>query len=69
MPADSGDDVATTLVVPHRPVVGAAARGHRLEQDMADINVDEFGPIHSVVVGFPPDKANFSGEMRPSSRS
>ncbi len=36
---------------------------------MADINVDEFGPIDSVVVGFPPDKPNFSGEMRPSSRS
>ena len=36
---------------------------------MADINVDEIGPIDNVVVGFPPEKANFSGAMRPSSRS
>ena len=30
---------------------------------MADINVDELGPVDYVVVGFPAEKANFSGEM------
>ena len=30
---------------------------------MADINVDELGPVDYLVVGFPVDKANFSGEM------
>ena len=30
---------------------------------MADINLDELGPIDYLVVGFPADKANFSGEM------
>ena len=30
---------------------------------MADINVDEIGPVDYLVVGFPADKANFSGEM------
>ena len=30
---------------------------------MADINVDELGPVDYLVVGFPADKANFSGEM------
>jgi len=30
---------------------------------MADINLDELGPVDYVVVGFPPDKANFSGAM------
>ena len=30
---------------------------------MADINVDELGPVDYVVVGFPADKANFSGAM------
>jgi uncharacterized protein DUF6325 len=34
-----------------------------LEQDMADINVDEIGPVDHLVVGFPAGKANFSGEM------
>jgi len=30
---------------------------------MADINVDELGPVDYVVVGFPADKADFSGAM------
>lgn len=30
---------------------------------MPDINFDEIGPVDYVVVGFPADKANFSGEM------
>jgi hypothetical protein len=30
---------------------------------MADINLDEIGPVDYLVVGFPADKANFSGEM------
>jgi hypothetical protein len=30
---------------------------------MADVNVDEIGPVDYLVVGFPADKANFSGEM------
>ena len=58
MPENSGDDVATTLVPSARPVVGANARGHRSEQYMADINVDELGPVSDSVVGFPADKAN-----------
>ena len=41
-----------------RRVVGANARGHRSEQYMADINVDELGPVSDSVVGFPADKAN-----------
>ena len=30
---------------------------------MADINVDQLGPVDYMVVGFPADKANFSGAM------
>ena len=30
---------------------------------MSDINLDEIGPVDYLVVGFPADKANFSGEM------
>jgi Family of unknown function (DUF6325) len=30
---------------------------------MADINVDELGPVDYLVVGFSADKADFSGEM------
>ncbi len=30
---------------------------------MADINLDELGPVDYLVVGFPADKADFSGEM------
>jgi hypothetical protein len=30
---------------------------------MTDIDVDELGPVDYLVVGFPADKANFSGEM------
>ena len=30
---------------------------------MTDINVDEIGPVDYLVVGFPAEKANFSGEM------
>ena len=30
---------------------------------MADINVDELGPVDYLVVRFPADNANFSGEM------
>jgi hypothetical protein len=30
---------------------------------MADINVDELGRVDYLVVGFPADKANFSGDM------
>jgi hypothetical protein len=30
---------------------------------MADINTDEIGPVDYLVVGFPADKADFSGEM------
>ena len=30
---------------------------------MTDVNVDELGPVDYLVVGFPADKANFSGEM------
>ena len=30
---------------------------------MADINVDELGPVDYLVVRFPAEKANFSGEM------
>ena len=46
MPENSGDDVARTLVVLRAgPWSGADARGHRSEQDMADINIDEIGPV------------------------
>ena len=30
---------------------------------MTDINIDEIGPVDYLVVGFPADKSNFSGEM------
>ena len=30
---------------------------------MSDINVDEIGPVDYLVVGFPAEKASFSGEM------
>ena len=30
---------------------------------MTDINVDELGPVDYLVVGFPAEKANFSGAM------
>ena len=30
---------------------------------MSDINLDEIGPVDYLVVGFPAEKANFSGEM------
>ena len=30
---------------------------------MADINVDEIGPVDYLVVGFPAEQANFSGVM------
>jgi hypothetical protein len=30
---------------------------------MTDINVDELGPVDYLVVGFPAEKADFSGEM------
>jgi hypothetical protein len=30
---------------------------------MADINVDEIGPVDYLVGGFPADRANFSGAM------
>lgn len=30
---------------------------------MADINIDELGPVDYAVVGFPADKADFSGAM------
>ena len=30
---------------------------------MAEINVDELGPVDYLVVGFPADQADFSGEM------
>ena len=30
---------------------------------MTDINIDELGPVDYLVVRFPADKANFSGEM------
>ncbi len=31
---------------------------------MSDINVDEIGPVDYLVVGFPAETANFSGEMK-----
>ena len=31
---------------------------------MADINVDEIGPVDYLVVGFPADRAHFSGVWR-----
>ncbi|MGZ6670538.1 MAG: hypothetical protein ACXVH3_38485 [Solirubrobacteraceae bacterium] len=34
-----------TLVASARHVVGANARGHGSEQDMADVNFDEVGPV------------------------
>jgi hypothetical protein len=33
------------------------------EMTMADINLDEVGPVDYLVVSFPADKANFSGDM------
>jgi len=30
---------------------------------MAEINLDQLGPVDYVVVGFPADKADFSGAM------
>ena len=30
---------------------------------MAEINLDQLGPVDYVVVGFPGDKADFSGAM------
>ncbi len=30
---------------------------------MADINIDELGPVDYLAVGFPADNANFSGEI------
>jgi Family of unknown function (DUF6325) len=46
-----------------RRLVNANSRGHRSEHGMTDINVDELGPVDYLVVGFPADRANFSGEM------
>jgi hypothetical protein len=67
MPENSGDDVATTLMAPRAwHTVGPDARGHRSEQAMADINVDEIGPVDYLVVGFPADKASFSAKWHPS---
>jgi hypothetical protein len=34
-----------------------------LERDVSDINVDELGPVDYLVVGFPAEEADFSGEM------
>jgi hypothetical protein len=34
-----------------------------MEADMDDTDVDELGPVDYVVVEFPADQANFSGEM------
>jgi hypothetical protein len=34
-----------------------------MEASMSDSNVDELGPVDYVVVEFPADKADFSGEM------
>jgi uncharacterized protein DUF6325 len=63
MAENSDDDIGTTLVA-LRAARGRRDRsGHRSEQDMADINVDELGPVDYLVVGFPAGKANFSGEM------
>ena len=45
---------------------GAPLRGARkrpVEGDVNDSDVDELGPVDYVVVEFPADKANFSGEM------
>ena len=48
---------------PRRRLVGADARGSQIGARHGDINVDEIGPVDYLVVGFPADKANFSGEM------
>ena len=34
-----------------------------MEPEMTDIDVDELGPVDYLVVGFPAEKANFSGEV------
>ena len=48
-------------------VVLSRVRGDRVTTDegeaMADIDVDELGPVDYLVVRFPEGKANFSGEM------
>ncbi len=48
-------------------VVLSRVRGDRVTTDqgeaMADINVDELGPVDYLVVRFPEGQANFSGEM------
>ena len=37
--------------------------GPQIGERHGDINVDEIGPVDYLVVGFPAEKANFSGEM------
>src|ERR1700733_6618805 len=49
-------------------VASVRARGCRPGRDrrrahMADIDIDQLGPVDYMVVGFPADKANFSGAM------
>ena len=36
------------------------------EDDMADINVDEIGPVDYLVVGFPPTRRTSRARWRPS---
>jgi len=39
------------------------ANGIDAEDTMADIDLDELGPVDYLVVSFPAETANFSGEM------
>jgi hypothetical protein len=46
-----------------RRVSTREAHKRRLEDEVNDSDVDELGPVDYVVVEFPADEANFSGEM------
>src|SRR6516165_12300654 len=42
---------------------GCRAGRHKRRAHMADIDIDQLGPVDWLVVGFPADKASFSGAM------
>ena len=39
------------------------SRSAQTEVDMADIDIDQLGPVDYLVVEFPADKASFTGAM------
>jgi hypothetical protein len=55
-------DQTRAILNDDRDQITRDARKQRLEDEVTD-DVDELGPVDYVVVEFPADKANFSGEM------